>query len=296
MIISCESTVDEPYSRVSNRNIPVLFYSYTVDGKTYPDDMGRDPELLPQFYGFLDQGKIPSTSQINMAQYYDFLKELVEKDDVLHIAFGTGMTASVNNAFLAADQLREEYPNRKIIVIDSTCSSSGYGMLVDYAADMRDEGKSIEEIADWVEAHKKNIHHQFYSTDFKFYRKSGRMSGPVAMLGAVLNICPIMRLNDKGQIIAYDKVRGKKRAIARTVDQMKKHAMDGENYSGKCYICHSNCIDEANLLKASLKANFPNIRDVEIFDIGTIIASHCGPGTVAVFFLGDEREPYPVEK
>ena len=169
-------------------------------------------------------------------------------------------------------------------------------MLVDYAADMRDEGKSIEEIADWVDAHKKNIHHQFYSTDLKFYRKSGRMSGPVAMLGAVLNICPIMRLNDKGQIIAYDKVRGKKRAIARTVDQMKKHAMDGENYSGKCYICHSNCIDEANLLKASLKANFPNIRDVEIFDIGTIIASHCGPGTVAVFFLGDEREPYPFEK
>lgn len=292
MILSCESTVDEPYSRVASRNIPILFYSYTVDGKLYTDDMGKDPESLSRFYNFLEEGKFPETSQINVAQYHDFFEELLKKDDVLHIAFGSGMTASVNNAFLAAEDLKEEFPDRKIIVIDSTCSSSGYGMLVDYAADMRDEGKSMEEIAQWVEDHKRNIHHQFYSTDLKYFKRTGRVSGPVATIAAVLKICPIMRLNDEGKIIAYDKVRGEKKAVAYTVEQMKQHAVDGTKYSGKCYICNSQDEDSAKLLKAEIKDAFPKIKDIEIFDIGPIIAAHSGPGTVAVFFLGDERTPY----
>lgn len=297
MILSCESTVDEPYSRVADRNIPILFYTYTVDEKIYVDDMGKDPKSLDRFYGFLKEGKFPETSQINVAQYHDFFEELLKKDDVLHIAFGSGMTQSVNNAFLAAEDLKEEFPDRKLIVIDSTCSSSGYGMLVDYAADMRDAGKSMEEIAKWVEDHKRNIHHQFYSTDLKYFKRTGRVSGPMAFLGAVLNICPIMRLNDEGKIIAYDKVRGEKRAIAYTVNFMKEHAIDGTKYSGKCYICNSRDEASAKLLKQSIVKEFPKLKekDIEIFDIGPIIAAHSGPGTVAVFFLGDERAPYPTK-
>ena len=130
-ILSCESTVDLPYSYVSKRNIPVLFYSYTIDGQEYPDDMGRDPEALPKFYRFLEEGKMPSTSQTNVFKYKEFFTELLEKGDVLHIAFGSGMTPSVSNALKAADMLREEFPNRKIIVVDSLCSSAGYGLLVD---------------------------------------------------------------------------------------------------------------------------------------------------------------------
>lgn len=295
MILSCESTVDEPYSRIADRNIPILFYSYTVDGKIYTDDMGKDPESLSRFYQFLNEGKFPETSQINVAQYHDFFEELLKKDDVLHIAFGSGMTASVNNAFLAAEDLKEEYPDRKLTVIDSTCSSSGYGMLVDYAADMRDAGKSMDEIAKWVEDHKRNIHHQFYSTDLKYFKRTGRVSGPVATIAAVLKICPIMRLNDEGKIIAYDKVRGEKRAIAYTVEKMKQHAVDGTKYSGKCYICNSQDEDSAKLLKQEIEKAFPKVKDIEIFDIGPIIAAHSGPGTVAVFFLGDERAPYPTK-
>lgn len=292
-ILSCESTVDLPYAYVSSRNIPVLFYSYSVDGQEYPDDMGRDPEALPRFYQFLEDGKIPSTSQINVFKYEEYFEGLLQKGDLLHIVFGSGMTPSVTNAETAAEMLRQKYPDRRIMVIDSLCSSSGYGMLVDEAADMRDWGCSMEETAQWVMENRKNVHHQFFSTDLKYYRRSGRVSGSAATLGAILSICPIMRLDDGGHIIAYDKVRGKKKAIERTIQTMAEHVQDGTEYSGKCWICHSNCLAEAEQTRNAVQEHFPNIKgDIRICDIGTIIASHCGPGTVAVFFFGDERAPY----
>lgn len=292
--ITCESTVDLPYAYISRRNIPVLFYSYSVDGQEFPDDMGRDPEALPRFYRFLEEGKIPSTSQINVFKYKEFFERLLQKGDVLHIAFGSGMTPSVNNAVEAANMLREEYPERKITVIDSLCSSSGYGLLVDEAADMRDRGCSMEEVSQWVMETRQKIHHQFFSTDLKYYRRSGRMSGAAATVGAILSICPIMRLDDGGHIIAYDKVRGKKKAIQRTIQVMEEHAQNGLQYSGKCWICHSNCLAEAEETREAVREHFPNISgEIRICDIGTIIASHCGPGTVAIFFFGDDRAPYP---
>lgn len=291
-LLSCESTIDLPYSYANERNLPVLFYSYQVDGVNYEDDMGRNPEALPKFYGFLAEGKLPTTAQLNEFQYETFFDNLLQQGDVLHIAFGSGMTASVQNAMLAAETLREKYPERRLVVIDSLCSSSGYGLLVDGAADLRDAGKSLDETADWVLAHRQNVHHQFYSTELKFYRRSGRMSGAAAAIGTVLGICPIMRLDDKGRIIAYDKVRGKKNAVARTVETMKRHAEGGEAYSGKVFICHSNCPADAEATKAAVAAAFPHIDgEIRICDIGTIVASHSGPGTVAVFFFGDARAP-----
>ena len=270
-VLSCESTIDLPYSYCEARGIPVLFYSYQVDGVSYEDDMGRDPEALPRFYGFLDAGKLPSTAQLNEFQYETFFDALLQQGDVLHIAFGSGMTASVQNALLAAEALQEKYPERRLIVIDSLCSSSGYGLLVDGAADLRDAGKSMDEIADWVMEKRQKVHHQFYSTELKFYRRSGRMSGAAAAIGTV---------------------RGKKNAVARTVETMKRHAENGANYSGKAFICHSNCLADAEATKAAVEAAFPQLNgEVRICDIGTIVASHSGPGTVAVFFFGDDRAP-----
>lgn len=291
-ILSCESTVDLPFSYVSERDIPVLFYSYTVDGKVYVDDMLRDPEALPNFYKMLSDGKMPSTSQLNEFQYEEFFGDQLKKGDLLHIAFGSGMTQSVSNARRAAETVKEKYPDRKIVVIDSLCSSSGYGMLVDYAADMRDNGCTIEETEKWVIDNCMKVHHQFFSTELDHYRRSGRMSGATAMIATILGICPIMRLDDKGKIIAYSKVRGKANAIKTTLDTMEKHARDGKDYSEKCWICHSNCPEDAEKTKTALKERFPKIKgDIKICDIGTIIASHCGPGTVAVFLLGDDRTP-----
>ena len=292
-ILSCESTIDMPYSYAVRRNLPVLFYTYAVDGQEYEDDMGRDPEALPRFYSFLDAGKLPSTSQINEARYEDFFRDLLSRgdNDILHIAFGSGMTPSVRNAQSAAETLMEEFPDRRILVIDSFCSSSGYGLLVDQAADLRDAGKSMEEIADWTVSHAKTVHHQFYSTDLKFFRRSGRVSGPAAALGSIMGICPTMRLNNEGRIIAYGKAHGRKKAIREVLTQMEKHAVDGRNYSGKCFISHSNDMEDAIATRDAIAAAFPNIAgEIPIYDIGTIIAAHSGPGTLAVFFMGDERE------
>ena len=289
-ILSCESTVDLPYSYIREREMPVLFYTYLVNGQEYVDDMGRDPEALPRFYQFLREGHLPTTSQLNLQTYLDYFETLLPRGDVLHIAFGSGMTNSVANAMQAAELLRNKYPDRKLIVLDSLCSSSGYGLLVDVAADLRDEGKSLEEVAQWVLDNRNTVHHQFYSVDLQYFKRSGRVSGATATVAAILNICPIMRLNSAGRIIAYDKVRGRKNAIRRTVDTMEEHAQGGRDYSGKCFICHSDSLEDAEQTKLAVKERFPKIKgDIRICDIGTIIASHCGPGTVAVFFFGDER-------
>ena len=171
------------------------------------------------------------------------------------------------------------------------CASSGYGMLVDYAADLRDEGASIDEVAEWVDKARHKVQHQFFSTDLKYYRKSGRMSGAAATVATILNICPILRIDDKGKIIAYDKVRGKRNAINYIMNVIAEHADGGENYSGKVFISHSNTIEDAEDTKKEIERRFKKIDGkVKIFNIGTIIASHTGPGTVAVFFMGDERK------
>ncbi len=289
-ILSCESTVDIPYDYITGRNISVLFYSYALDGEEYEDCMGRSSEELKSFYAKLRNGALPQTSQINEYRYYDYFKSLIQKGDVLHLAFGSGMTPSVNNAFKAADKLRSEFPERKITVIDTTCSCSGYGMITDTAADLRDVGKSLEEVAKWVTDNAHFVHHQFFSTDLKFFKRSGRVSGVAATAASILGICPLMHLDYSGKIIAYSKVRGKKNAIKATVDEVLKHAVDGKNYNGKCFISHSDCLADADELKNELAAAIPALKGkIKTYDIGNIIASHCGTGTVAVYFMGDER-------
>lgn len=287
-ILSCCSTVDLPYSYMQSRDIPVLFYTYVVDGQEYVDDMGCDPEALPRFYRFLEAGKLPQTSQINVGTYLDFFEAQLEKGDLLHIAFTSGQSGSVHNAVAAAKLLQEKYPDKKLVVIDSLCSSSGYGLLVDAAADLRDSGATLEETARWVLENRNKVHHQFFSSNMTQFRRTGRVSGTAAMVATIMNICPIMRLDDKGAIKAYSKVRGKKKAVETTVDAMEQHAQGGRDYDQRCFVCHSRCPEDAALLITALEERFPHLKGkIRLCDIGTIIGSHSGPGTVAVFFLGD---------
>ena len=228
-VLSCCSTVDLPYAYMARRDIPVLFYHYVVGDQDYVDDMGRDPAALPRFYGFLKEGKLPQTSQVNVAAYLDFFEEQLKKGDLLHIAFTSGQSGSVHNAMTAGKLLQEKYPDKKIVVIDSLCSSSGYGLLVDTAADMRDSGATLEETAQWVLDNRNKVHHQFFSSDMTQFRRTGRVSGAAAMVATIMNICPIMRLDDKGAIKAYGKVRGKKKAVEATVNAMEEHAQGGRD-------------------------------------------------------------------
>lgn len=289
-ILSCCSTVDLPYDYMEQRQIPVLPYTYMVDGREYVDDMGRDPESRPRFYRMLAQGKLPKTSQINEARYADFFEGLLQQGDVLHLAFTSGQSASVNNAYAAAEELRERYPDRKLVVIDSLCSSSGYGLLVDTVADLRDSGASLEEASEWTMANRNKVHHQFFSSNMTQFHRTGRVSGAAAAVATVLNICPLMRLDAAGAIKAYDKVRGKKRAIAATVDAAAAHAQGREDYDQRMWVCHSQCPEDARMMIEALETRFPKERGrIRLCDIGPVIGSHSGPGTVAVFFMGDER-------
>ncbi len=292
--LSCCSNVDLPYAHMESRGIPVKFYSYSIGDEEFPDDMERDPNALDIFYGKVAAGALPKTSQINEAAYVEFFEEQLQRleGDLLHLSFTSGLSGSVNNAFRAAQEVMERHPGRRVVVVDTLAASSGYGMLVDYAADMRDAGATLEETEAWVVANRNKLHHQFFCSDLTHFKRSGRVSGTAATLGAILGICPIMRLNDEGRIIAYDKVRGKKKAVAETTRVMLQHAQNGADYDGRCYICNSHCPEEAELLRVSIEKSFPKLAGkIRICNIGTVIGSHCGPGTVAVFFLGDERLP-----
>ncbi len=291
-LLSCESTVDMPYSYVASRGIPVLFYSYMVDGVEYADDMLRDPEALPRFYGFIEDGKVPSTSQINVFKYTEYFEKLIAEGHktILHIAMGSGMSPSVNNAKEAAAALNERYPDVNVIAIDSYCSSSGYGMFVDSVADVRDNGGTLEDALNWIKAHERTTQHLFFNDNFKYFKRSGRVSGAAAALGTILSLCPMMHLDYNGRMYAYDKVRGKKNAVRKTVEQMLLHAENGKDYNGKCFISHANAHEVANDIKTAVEEAFPQLAGkIRIYDIGTIIASHAGPGTAALYFFGDER-------
>lgn len=294
-ILSCGSTVDMPYSYCQSRDIPVVFYTYVVDGKEYVDDMLRDPEALPGFYRMLDAGALPHTSQVNTQTYIDFFDQLLEKGDVLHIAFGSGLSASAANALSAMEAAAAKHPDRTLKVVDSLAASSGQGLFVDMLADMRDNGATLEEAYQWAESNKLRINHQFFSTDLTHLRRNGRVSGPAAMLGTLLGICPIMHLNAEGRIIAYDKVRGKNNAVKETLRVMVERAENGTEYSGKCFISHSDSLETALKLREMILQTFPNLQDVRVYDIGTIIASHTGRGTVALFFYGKDRGEFQGE-
>lgn len=283
--LSCESTVDLPYGYITGRDISVLFYTYMIEGREYEDDMLRDPDALPHFFARLKAGQRPSTSQINVSRYLDFFDALLQKGDLLHIAFGTGMTPSYYNACRAAEALREKYPDRKLIVIDSLCSCLGYGMLTEKAADLRDAGLCLEDVAQRILGLRLHMHHQFFSTDLTQFRRSGRVSGPAAAVGTFLNICPLMHLDPAGKIIAYSKVRGIRQVIEATADAVAAHSTPS---TGFYRIGHSQCPELAQKTAEAIRQRVGDV-PIEISDIGTIISAHCGPGTVAVFFFGTER-------
>jgi len=184
-----------------------------------------------------------------------------------------------------------EYPERNIYIVDSLGASSGYGLLMDKLADLRDEGMSAEELSAWAENNRLNMHHWFFSMDLTFYVKGGRISKASGWFGTVLKICPLLNMDNVGHLIPRLKLRGKKKAMEEALHKMELHAQEGLAYSGKCYISHSACYEDAKALADAIEARFPNLNgNVEIYSIGTTIGSHTGPGTVALFFWGDERK------
>lgn len=290
-VLSCCSTADMPYDYFKKRNIPFVCFHYILDGKEYLDDLGQSM-TFEEFYRRVAAGSMPTTSQVNVGQFIEFFEPfLKEEKDILHISFSSGLSGAYNSALIAREELLSRYPDRKIIVIDSLGASSGYGLLVDLAADMRDTGATIEELHAWVEENKLNIHHWFFSTDLTHYKRGGRISATSAAVGTLLNMCPLLNMSYDGKLIPRRKIRGKKQVIAQIVQMMEMHAKDGVNYSGKCFISNSACYEDARKVADLIEEKFPFLSGrVMINSVGTVIGSHTGQGTVALFFLGDKRE------
>ena len=210
--------------------------------------------------------------------------------DVIHLALSSGLSGSYNSARIAAEILQEKYPDRKVYVVDSLAASAGDGMLVDALADQRDNGVSIDELYHWVETNKKKLHHWFTASDLTWFVKGGRVTKAAGWFGTVLKICPVLNVDFMGRLIPRFKIRGKQNALKELVNQMKEHATDGTNYSGKCFISHSACYEDARAVADEIEAHFPCMNGkVQIHNIGTTIGCHTGPGTIALFFWGDER-------
>ena len=289
-ILSCCSTADLSKEHFDRRGIHYVCFHYMLNDVSYPDDLGQSI-AFEDFYRMMTEGADTKTSQVNVAEFIDYFTPfLKEGKDILHVSLSSGLSGSVNSARTAAEMLSEEYPDRKIYVVDSLGASSGYGLIMETLADMRDEGKSLDELHDWIEANRLRLHHWFFSTDLTFYVKGGRISKASGFFGTMLNICPLLNMDNLGRLIPREKIRTKKKVIKTIVDRMEECADDGLDYSGKCFISQSACVEDAKAVAALVEERFPKLNGkVEINYIGTTIGSHTGPGTVALFFWGKER-------
>lgn len=288
--ISCCSTADLTKEYFDKCGIRYVCFHYELGGKDYLDDLGQTMSPA-ELYRRMLAGEDVKTSQVSIGEYADFFRKIFDEGkDILHLTLSSGISGSYNSACIAAEQVREEYPNRKIYVVDSLAASSGYGLLVDTLADRRDAGESIDELYAWVCENKKKLQHWFFTSDLTFFIRGGRVSKAAGFFGGMLGICPLLNVDYEGHLTAREKVRTKKKVIQRIVQKMEENAEGGLAYSGKCYICQSECMDDAKAVAMLVESRFPNLNGkVEIYPIGATIGSHTGPGTVALFFWGKER-------
>ena len=289
-ILSCCSTADLSAEHFASRDIKYVCFHYTLDGKEYPDDLGQTMPF-DKFYQAMVDGADTKTSQVSAGEYIaHFEPFLAAGKDILHLTLSSGISGSYMSACGAAEQLRAKYPERKLIIVDSLAASSGYGLLMDKLADLRDEGMDIDALAAWATENRLKLHHWFFSSDLTFYVKGGRVSKTAGAIGGILGICPLLNMDLIGKLIPREKIRPKKKVITRIVEMMKQHAEGGSDYCGKCYISNSACMEDARAVADLVEAAFPKLcGKVVINSIGTTIGSHTGPGTVALFFWGDER-------
>ncbi len=290
-VLSCCSTADLSQTHFAARDIQYICFHYTLNGVPYPDDLGKSIPF-DAFYKAMSEGAETQTSQVNMEEFIAYFTPFLEQGkDILHVTLSSGISGSCNSANAARAELLQKFPDRKIYIVDSLGASSGFGLLMDGLADKRDEGLSIDELYEWAQQNRLRVHHWFFSTDLTFYVKGGRISKASGWFGTVLNICPLLNMDNLGRLIPRNKIRGKKAVIKEIVTRMEQHADGGRNYSGKVFISQSACYEDARAVADLVEAKFPHMKGkVLINSIGTTIGSHTGPGTVALFFWGDERK------
>ncbi|MCI8677080.1 MAG: DegV family protein [Lawsonibacter sp.] len=286
-IILTDSSADLSAEMAQELDVQVIPLSFIMKGRTYrnfPDNREMDPHL---FYEALRQGEEATTAAINVAQYTEAMEPLLQAGkDVLILAFSSGLSATYNSSRLAVEELREKYPERKLYTVDTLCASLGQGLLVWYAAKARERGGTIEEVRDWVEDRKLNLCHQFTVDDLHFLKRGGRISAATALVGSVLQVKPVLHVDNEGHLVNIGKVRGRQAALKALVDRMEETAIDSGSLT--VFISHGDCLEDAQTVAGMVKKRF-GVQNICINYVGPVIGAHSGPGTVALFYIGTNR-------
>ena len=286
-VLLTDSSADLTAELVAELGVEVLPLSFHMGDKTYrnwPDNREIDPK---DFYRRLRAGETATTSAVNVSDYTEAVEPLVQAGrDVLIIAFSSGLPATCHSAQIAAQELSERYPDRKIWVVDSLCASLGQGLLVWYAARMKAQGKSMEEVRDWLEDNKLHLCHWFTVDDLHFLKRGGRISPATAVVGTMLSIKPVMHVDDEGRLVKVGTARGRNASLKALVNHMEETAIDPG--SQVVFISHGDCLEDAQKVADDVKRRF-GVEQVVLNNVGPVIGAHSGPGTVALFFLGSKR-------
>ena len=282
--IITDSGADLPTDLLASLDVKLASLSLLFRGQVLADSVTDETKT---FYQAMREGESATTSAINPDGWAAVMEPVLkEGKDILVIAFSSGLSTTYQSAVIAADELREQYPQRTIRVVDSLCASLGQGLLVWYACQKRDAGMSLNELADWVETRKWNLSHWFTVDDLRYLKRGGRISAATALVGTMLNIKPVLHVDEEGRLVSVTKTRGRKASIQALLQQMEASMLPGENDTA--FICHGDCLEDAQLL-ASLVKERCGVKEVFIGYTGAVIGSHSGPGTLALFFLGEHR-------
>ena len=286
-VILTDSSCDLPPEAARDLALDVMPLTVELEGKRYRNYLdGR--ELDPAaFYAKLRSGIPATTSAVNVGEWTDFMEPyLKEGKDVLLLAFSSGLSTTYNSAAIAASDLQESYPDRKIYVVDTLCASMGQGLLVYLAMQEKKAGKSIDEVRDWVESHKLNLCHWFTVDDLNHLKRGGRISAATALVGTMLSIKPVLHVDDEGHLISMSKARGRQASLKALVEKMAETAIDPGHQV--VFISHGDCLQDAETVANMVKERF-GVKEVVISYVGPVIGAHSGPGTLALFFLGTKR-------
>ena len=286
-VLMTDSSADLSQEMVQELGVTVLPLSFTIQGKVYrnyPDNREMD---LPLFYDMLRAGELATTSAVNVAEYTQAVEPILqEKKDVLILAFSSGLSSTYQASVLAAEELREKYPDRKIYTVDTLCASLGQGLLVYLAVQEQRKGRSIEEVRDWAESTKLHLCHQFTVDDLHFLKRGGRISATTAVVGSMLQIKPVLHVDNEGRLINIGKARGRQASLKALVDKMEKTVT--EEGKKTVFISHGDCRKDAVAVADMVRERF-GTQDIRINFVGPVIGAHSGPGTLALFYLGTER-------
>lgn len=286
-VITTDTTSDLPADYVAQHKLGIMSLTYTIEGNTYT---WEHPLPVKEFYSMMRQGSLPTTSQVNPKEAGEILETIIKEQDadILHIAFSSGLSGSYNSVRIAAEELAEKYPDNRIIVIDSLCASLGEGLLVHKAITMKESGKSLDETAAWIEENKLHLVHNFTVDDLYHLYRGGRVSKTAAFVGTMINLKPILHVDNEGHLIPLSKVRGRKKSLIALVDNMEKQIGSWRDKNDMIFISHGDSLEDAQFVAELIKKRF-GYDSFLINYVGSTIGAHSGPGTIALFYMGDYR-------